>query len=350
MPRAVLLSPFPDGSGGIERFCQQLAGILREHGWGASIVGPGDAEPNVWVDRLGGGSFWRSRRAVAAAVALHPDLVIGNNWLGWGTPRTVAHIQTYHCTLVGMTRDAGGGLPLQERFRRYTFQSACEALGGRGVPTVAVSEDVAAELRRYYRQRDPIVIGNGVDTNLFTPGDRQEARAALGLTAPTALFVGRAEFRKGADVVVAGARAAGFDVLHAGGGELPGSRALGALTQADLVAAYRAADCLLLPTRQEAFGLVFAEAAAAGTPIVAPAIGWMNDLLRAVPAYRQLTIEPTVPSIAAGLQRLRDLDPTPLTDAARAFAVEDAGLGRFSQRWLDLCTATLAERAQAAGR
>jgi D-inositol-3-phosphate glycosyltransferase len=341
VPRAVLLSPYPGGSGGIERFCEQLAGVLREGGWDTSIMGPGE-DPNVWVDRLGGGTFWRSRRAVAAVVPRQPDLVIGANWLGWGVPPSLPRIQVYHYTIIGMTRAASGGLTPQDRFRRLTLQAACEALAGRAATSVAVSHDVAAELRRYYRQRDALVIGNGVDTALFAPGDRRAARAALGLTAPTALFVGRAEWRKGADVVVAGARAAGFDVLHAGAGHLPGARPLGALSQQDLASAYRAADCVLLPTRQEAFGLVFAEGAASGTPIVAPPIGWMADLLHAVPTYRQLTIEPTVAGIAAGLQRLRGLDPAPLTAAARAFAIRDAGLARFSERWRDLCDAAVA--------
>lgn len=345
MPRAVLLSPFPDGrSGGIERFCQQLAAVLESGGWQADIVGPGD-EPNVWVDRLGGGAFARSRAAVAAAAALRPDLVIGNNWLGWGTPRALAHIQVYHCTLIGLTRAAGGGLTPQDRLRRMTFQAACEALGGRGATSVAVSAGVVDELRRYYRRRDAVVIGHGVDTAVFSPGDRDAARAALGLDGPTALFVGRAEWGKGADVVVQGARAAGFSVLHAGLGDLPGARALGALDAGDLVQAYRAADCLLLPTRYEAFGLAFAEAAACGTPVVAPRVGWMTDLVTAVPEYAPLLITPTVDGVAAGLRRLDALDPAPLVDAARAFTLATAGLDRFASRWLELCNEAVAAPA-----
>ncbi|UUY05601.1 glycosyltransferase family 4 protein [Svornostia abyssi] len=344
MPHAALLSPFPDGrSGGIERFCQQLAGVLRAGGWRADIVGPG-AEPNVWVDRLGGGAFARSRAAVAAAVELQPDLVIGNNWLGWGAPRGVPHIQVYHCTLIGLTRAAGGGLTPQDRLRRLTFQAACEALGGRDARTVAVSQGVADELRRYYRQRDPLVIGHGVDTATFAPGDREAARAALGVDGPTALFVGRAEWGKGADVAVQGARDAGYAVLHAGLGDLPGARELGALDPDDLARAYRAADCLLLPTRYEAFGLAFAEAAACGTPIVAPRVGWMTDLVAGVPGYEALTIEPTVGSVTAGLRRLAALDAAPLVAAAREFTVATADLDGFAARWLGLCNEAVAAR------
>ncbi len=344
VPHAALLSPFPDGrSGGIERFCQQLSGVLRAGGWTADIVGPGN-EPSVWVDRLGGGAFARSRAAVSAAIAVRPDLVIGNNWLGWGTPRALAQIQVYHCTLVGLTRAAGGGLTPQDRFRRVTFQAACEALGGRHATCVAVSQGVADELRRYYRMRDPVVAGHGVDTAVFAPGDRSAARSALGLDGPTALFVGRAEWGKGADVAVQGARDAGYAVLHAGLGTLPGATELGALDSDDLARAYRAADCLLLPTRYEAFGLAFAEAAACGTPIVAPPVGWMADLLAAVPAYAQLSIEPTVESIAAGLRTLQQADTAPLTAAAREFTLATAGLDDFAARWLALCNSAVAGR------
>lgn len=315
--------------------------MLRVAGWDAEIVGPGP-EPNVWVDRLGGGSLWRSRKAVAAGTALRPDLVVGNNWLGWGTPRALPHIQVYHCTLVGLTRAAGGGLPPHERLRRLTFHSACEALGGRGATTVAVSRGVADELHRYYRQSGTRVIGNGVDTAVFRPRDRETERAALGVTGPTALFVGRAEWGKGADVVVEGARAAGFGVMHAGAGELAGARALGELDPEALARAYAAADCLLLPTRYEAFGLAFAEAAACGIPVVAPRVGWVADLLQAVPGYAALTIEPTTGGIASGLRRLGEADVPHLVGAAREFTLETASLDRFAAAWTELCNGAIA--------
>ena len=43
---------------------------------------------------------------------------------------------------------------------------------------------------------------------------------------------------------------------------------------------YRAADCCLVPSRSESFGLVALEAAACGTPVVAAAVGGLTTLVK----------------------------------------------------------------------
>ena len=344
VPRAVVLSPDPENrSGGMERFCQLLAGVLASAGWDAELVGPGPP-PSRWVDRLGGGTFSRSRAAVAHAAALAPDLLVGNNHLGWGAPRDLAHIQVYHGTIAGLTRAAGGGLPAQERLRRRMFAASCEALAGRGATVVAVSQGTAEELRRHYRLTADAVIGNGIDTDVFRPRDRDAARARLGFDGPTALFVGRAEWGKGTDVLVDGAAAAGFAVAHAGDRDLPGSRPLGVLDPDALAEALSAADCLLAPTRYEACSYAILEAMACGTPVVTTLVGWMEDLVAAIPAYRDLLIEPSVPSIAVALERLRSGDPAGLTAAARRHVLEHNSLNAFAHAWLACCEAAVAAR------
>ena len=42
---------------------------------------------------------------------------------------------------------------------------------------------------------------------------------------------------------------------------------------------YRAADCCLVPSRSESFGLVALEAAACGTPVVAASVGGLTTLV-----------------------------------------------------------------------
>lgn len=345
MPRAVVLSPDPENrSGGMERFCQLLAGVLRSAGWEAEVVGPGPP-PSRWVDRAGGGTFARSRAAIARAVELRPDLVVGNNHLGWGAPRGLPHIQVYHGTIAGLTRAAGGGLPPHERFRRRVFAAGCEALAGRRATVVAVSQGTAEELRRHYRLTADAVIGNGIDTGVFRPRDREAARARFGFDGPTALFVGRAEWGKGSDVLVEGAAAAGFAVAHAGDRDLPGSRPLGVLDPDALAEALSGADCLLAPTRYEACSYAILEAMACGAPVITTLVGWMEDLVAAVPAYRDLLIEPAVPSIAAALERLRAGNPAGLTAAARRHVVAHNSLDAFAHAWRERCETAVAGRA-----
>lgn len=140
----------------------------------------------------------------------------------------------------------------------------------------------------------------GIDHELFSPGDRDEARRWLGLpNAPLVLFVGRIQPLKGADVAVEA-----LAELDAVDGEPPhlviiggpsgprGEREMSRLhslaarrnvidrvhfvpTQPhrELPGFYRAADVLVVPSRSESFGLVAAEAQACGLPVVAAAVG-----------------------------------------------------------------------------
>jgi D-inositol-3-phosphate glycosyltransferase len=146
-------------------------------------------------------------------------------------------------------------------------------------------------------------VAPGVDLELFRPGDRTAARAALGI-APDAVvlaFVGRIQPLKAPDVllraaaeliatgavprerlvvvVVGGPSGTGLDAptsLHELGDALGISDVLRFLPPrrgAALVDVYRAADVVAVPSHNESFGLVALEAQACGTPVVAAAVG-----------------------------------------------------------------------------
>ncbi|MBJ7330315.1 MAG: glycosyltransferase family 4 protein [Solirubrobacteraceae bacterium] len=337
MPRAVILSPDPDRpSGGVERFAQLLAGALRDGGWETHIAGYG-AEPSPLIDRFGLGTAVRSRAAAQAAHELEPDLVVGNNWLGFGVPRKTPHIQVYHGTIAGQTKAAPMDLPAQELFRRRTFQAATEAFAGRHATVVGVSNSTADELRRHYRMKTDAVIGNGVDTAVYTRRDVAAARERFGITGPSVLFVGVAMARKGSDVLAEGAEAGGYELLHAGDRELAGSRALGVLSPDELAQALSAVDAMLFPTRWEACSYAILEAMACGTPVLTTRVGWMEELAARVPAYEPLIIEPTVASIAAGLHRLRAGDHAEAVAQAADIVRTEHDLGTFAARWRELC-------------
>ncbi len=142
------------------------------------------------------------------------------------------------------------------------------------------------------------VVHPGVDLEFFTPGDRGEARAALGLppVGRIVAFVGRIQPLKAPDVLLQAAallsdRDDPVRVVVAGG---PSGRGLGAdglrelaaqlgiIDRIDflppqprdrLVNVYRAADLVAVPSYSESFGLVAVEAQACGTPVVAAAVG-----------------------------------------------------------------------------
>jgi D-inositol-3-phosphate glycosyltransferase len=151
-----------------------------------------------------------------------------------------------------------------------------------------------------------LVIPPGVDLQRFSPGDRQRARAAIGVPedAVVLLFVGRIQPLKAPDLLLeAAARMLADDpalratlqVLVVGapsGSGLAEPRRLQELAVslgvADVVRFlppqpperlaehYRAADVAVVPSHNESFGLVALEAQACGTPVVAAAVGGLH--------------------------------------------------------------------------
>jgi glycosyltransferase involved in cell wall biosynthesis len=144
------------------------------------------------------------------------------------------------------------------------------------------------------------------------------------------------EWRKGADLIVEAARRGGMRLAVAGPGAPEGAVDLGVLDPPELAWAYAAADCVLFPTRYEACSYVVLEALAAGVPLVTTRVGWMPDLLRAVPGYEALCVEPDVESIATVLATLDERAAPEVLDAAREHVVAHNSLEAFGERWLGL--------------
>jgi D-inositol-3-phosphate glycosyltransferase len=150
------------------------------------------------------------------------------------------------------------------------------------------------------------VVHPGVDLEMFTPGDRRVARAALGLGADERVlaFVGRIQPLKAPDVLLRAAarltdRFGTLRVLVAGGPSGSGLQAPDTLVRLadelgiaahvtflppqsrdELVNVYRAADLVAVPSYSESFGLVAVEAQACGTPVVAAAVGGLPVAVR----------------------------------------------------------------------
>lgn len=147
------------------------------------------------------------------------------------------------------------------------------------------------------------VVEPGVDLSRFTPGDQQQARAAVGLPedALVPLFVGRIQPLKAPDVLVRAAaelverdptlrdrlvvpvlggpsgsglaRPEALADLAAELGVADLVRFVPPVSRDELVQWYRAADLVAVPSYNESFGLVALEAQACATPVVAAAVG-----------------------------------------------------------------------------
>jgi D-inositol-3-phosphate glycosyltransferase len=147
------------------------------------------------------------------------------------------------------------------------------------------------------------VVHPGVDLDVFSPGDRDLARARVGVATDKTvlLFVGRIQPLKAPDVLVRAAAAMvartpslrdTLQVVICGGPSGSGLahphaledlaaelgvrdlvRFVPPVGRAMLADWYRAADVCVVPSYSESFGLVAVEAQACGTPVVAARVG-----------------------------------------------------------------------------
>ena len=160
------------------------------------------------------------------------------------------------------------------------------------------------------------VVAPGVDLSLFCPwpGDRAALRRDLGLPVDrdVVLFAGRVQPLKAPDVLVRALgvlRATGrpvplLVVLGGPSGRASALRELQALvategldadvlfrppvSRPELARWFAAADLVAMPSRSESFGLVAVEAQAAGTPVVASAVGGLRSVVHDGVSGRQV--------------------------------------------------------------
>jgi D-inositol-3-phosphate glycosyltransferase len=146
------------------------------------------------------------------------------------------------------------------------------------------------------------VVHPGVDLNVFRPGDRLTARAALGLAPDenVVAFVGRIQPLKAPDIVLrAAAKLPGVRVVVAGGPSGSGLASPDGLvrlaadlgiservtflppqSRENLATLFQAANVVAVPSYSESFGLVALEAQACGTPVAAAAVGGLPVAVR----------------------------------------------------------------------
>ncbi len=259
--------------------------------------------------------------------AYRPAVTHAHFWMsGIATQLAARHlglpaVQTFHALGVVKRRHHGArDTGLKDRLR-------LEAMVARTATWVsATCTDEVFELMRMGRSRARIsVVPCGVDKDLFTPSGPIARKTAKNRI----LSVGRLVPRKGFDdmirampaipnaelVIAGGSDQAAFDSdpeacrLRDLAKELGVARRVhlyGAVTREDMPSLLRSADVVACIPWYEPFGIVPLEAMACGIPVVASAVGAMQDTV--VPGVTGMLIQPKRPSeIAAAINpMLRD--------------------------------------------
>jgi glycosyltransferase involved in cell wall biosynthesis len=220
------------------------------------------------------------------------DLVITNNYYGLGyfSPR-VKSIAIYHSTHAGYADSLKRVLTKKDhRILKYIYGYIGDFLSGKGKAKIAVSQNVASELRKYYRFRDITIIHHGIDTNFFKKiEDVTPLRKKWNIpsNAFVGIFVGRWEIGKGIDIlneVIQNTKDTIW-LLAVGPSEcpLPCPNNIRIIKNADTVVMrelYSLSDFMLLPSYYEGFGLTIIEAMACKLPVICTEVGVAKDFLR----------------------------------------------------------------------
>jgi D-inositol-3-phosphate glycosyltransferase len=293
----------------------------------------------------------------AAWAADRPDVVHAHFWMSGMVALAAAAgripvVQTFHA--LGSVKRRHQGSDDTSPEGRVRAESAVARQVDR---VLATCTDEVFELARLGAPRRRItVVPCGVDTALFTP----EGPVAQRSDRPRLVVLGRLVRRKGVDEVIdALRRVPNAELVVAGGATSPADgargtdpdaerlrscaarfgvadrvRLVGPVSREDVPALLRSADAVVCVPWYEPFGIVPLEAMACGRPVVASAVGGIQDTV--VDQVTGLLVPPRRPDVLA--VALRELLGSPTRASAFGIAGRDRVLARYD--WERVAAAT----------
>ncbi len=234
------------------------------------------------------------RRAFAAAVAANrPDAVMVA-WLYPDLCGVLRLARSHGLPVFGIAQGSDAHQYLAMPWRRRVILHGCNEAAG----VITRSQDLADRLAQAGIPAAKLrTVYNGVETEVFRPGDRQAARQALGLpeSGSVVLYVGNLLPVKNPGLLLEACAQLGPDthLVYVGEGELRSElssraqalgcadrvRFAGLLPPARVVAHMQAANLLVVPSRNEGIPNVIREAFACGLPVVATHVGGIGEVI-----------------------------------------------------------------------
>jgi phosphatidylinositol alpha-mannosyltransferase len=302
--RVAVVSPYDiDVPGGVQSHVVQLADELRRRGDDVHVVAPGRRSRGA-ITTVGSSVRIPFNDSVAP-LALAPTAVRRVRRALADLAPDVVHVHEPMVPMVSLAATTAGRAPTVGTFHAWSDRDALyravRPLSARVVAGLRARIAVSSAAAAYHAGALGVppssfrIIPNGVDVARFAAGRPHPSLAAT----PALLFVGRLEPRKGlADLVTAFVRVKQDhpDVRLYVVGEGPERAAaedrlpvrlrddvvfLGRVEQAELPRLYRSADLYVSPALGgESFGIVLAEAMAAGATVVASDIPGYRSVVR----------------------------------------------------------------------
>jgi len=215
-----------------------------------------------------------------------PDILISNGILGWAmSDSEVPRVNIYHGTYEGMRKAVPSRLI--GNLHKKIILAELEKLSGRNALKVAVSNNTAEELTKYYGFSKPeiFVVEGGTDTNRFSPVANEEEKMRLrkkyNLPANSVVcaFTASFTFRKGWDIVQRLSETFRDFTFLCTSKNFRHENIVGIELNYDtLHEIYQLSDIYLYPSRYDGFSLGLIEAMSCGLPFVGFPSGFCRDL------------------------------------------------------------------------
>lgn len=177
-------------------------------------------------------------------------------------------------TYVGSDMLPGAGISLSRTYVGIALSNIAAQFARK---IICVSEEIRQAL--WWQKKHAVVIPDGIDINIFTPGDRIEARQSLGWDPEHSIVMinaARDPVNKGLRFAQEAIEIIRRDVVDA---EL---KVIQGIEPKKMYLCYRAADVLLLASRQEGSPNVVKEALACNLPVVSTPVGDVPERLAGV--------------------------------------------------------------------
>lgn len=299
---------FPPEGGGLEAYALSITRELAAgHGWRVVVVTSDrrgsrpsrTSQDGLTVHRLPAQARLSNtrfslawRRQLAQAIEREQPSLVNAHAPVPGLADLVAGLAEVPLVVTWHAGSMGKGRPVPDGVIRAYERTLCRRMLGRAAWVIASSDAVRDTFLAAVRAKCSTV-SPGIDTVRFTPADRRspsrvlfvgglargDAHKGLArlLTAVGAVATDRP--RVALDVVGAGSARGTFEQLARDLGIADRVRFRGRLEGEDLVAAYRAAGLLVLPTSNDSFPLVILEAMACGLPVIASPVGEIGTMV-----------------------------------------------------------------------